>query len=253
MIEPTVCRGFSEVYGSWKIICISRRSGTISLRGQVGDVPPVELDLAAGGLEQLHDRCARRWTCRSRTRRRGRGSRRPPDVEGDAVDGLDVADVALEQPAAVIGKYFCRSVDARRMSSRTHGVSSRRPVIDAGWSCAALGASAVRSQCRAAAGRCAGVVRGPAAASARTLVGDLRRCAGSRWQRTAWSGLDRQQVGTVGVAPVAGHQLVVGAARPEHAALGQPDQRRRLAGDRLAAARRARRPSAAPSRAGPSV
>ena len=26
MIEPTVLRGFSDEYGSWKIICISRRS-----------------------------------------------------------------------------------------------------------------------------------------------------------------------------------------------------------------------------------
>ncbi len=35
MIVPTVCRGFSELYGSWKIICISRRSGTISLRDRL--------------------------------------------------------------------------------------------------------------------------------------------------------------------------------------------------------------------------
>ena len=27
MIEPIVLRGFSDEYGSWKIICISRRSG----------------------------------------------------------------------------------------------------------------------------------------------------------------------------------------------------------------------------------
>ena len=32
MIVPTVRRGFSDEYGSWKIICISRRSGLISLR-----------------------------------------------------------------------------------------------------------------------------------------------------------------------------------------------------------------------------
>ena len=31
MIVPTVRRGFSDEYGSWKIICISRRSGLISL------------------------------------------------------------------------------------------------------------------------------------------------------------------------------------------------------------------------------
>ncbi len=29
MICPTVCRGFSDEYGSWKTICISRRSGRI--------------------------------------------------------------------------------------------------------------------------------------------------------------------------------------------------------------------------------
>src|SRR2546430_5073261 len=29
-IEPTVCRGFSDEYGSWKIICTSRRSGRIA-------------------------------------------------------------------------------------------------------------------------------------------------------------------------------------------------------------------------------
>src|SRR3954464_9785110 len=32
MIEPTVLRGFSDEYGSWKIICMSRRSGLRSLR-----------------------------------------------------------------------------------------------------------------------------------------------------------------------------------------------------------------------------
>ena len=30
MIDPTVCRGFRDENGSWKIICSSRRSGTIS-------------------------------------------------------------------------------------------------------------------------------------------------------------------------------------------------------------------------------
>ena len=32
MIEPTVLRGFSDEYGSWKIICMSRRNGLSSLR-----------------------------------------------------------------------------------------------------------------------------------------------------------------------------------------------------------------------------
>jgi invasion protein IalB len=32
MIEPTRRRGFREPYGSWKIICTSRRTGRICLR-----------------------------------------------------------------------------------------------------------------------------------------------------------------------------------------------------------------------------
>ena len=49
-IEPTVCRGFSEVYGSWKIIWISRRSG-LSCRGDsLRDVLALEPDRAAGRL-----------------------------------------------------------------------------------------------------------------------------------------------------------------------------------------------------------
>ena len=40
MIEPTRRRGFSEPYGSWKIICISRRNGRSARRGsRVMSVP----------------------------------------------------------------------------------------------------------------------------------------------------------------------------------------------------------------------
>ena len=42
----------------------------------------------------------------------------------------------------------------------------------------------------------------------------------------------RQQIGALGVAAIARHQLVVGAAGAEHTALGKPDQRRRLTRDR---------------------
>ena len=51
MIEPTVCRGFSDEYGSWKIICTSRRSGRIWRHRLVADVLALEDDLAAGRLE----------------------------------------------------------------------------------------------------------------------------------------------------------------------------------------------------------
>ena len=75
-ILPTVCRGFSEEYGSWKIIWMSRRSGRIFASERCVMSRALEGDLAAGRLEQPGDQ-ARRWcSCRSRTRRRSRTSRR---------------------------------------------------------------------------------------------------------------------------------------------------------------------------------
>ena len=52
MIVPTVCRGFSDEYGSWKIIWMSRRSGRSALRSSVRDVLALEDDRAAGRLER---------------------------------------------------------------------------------------------------------------------------------------------------------------------------------------------------------
>src|SRR5690348_3165209 len=40
MIEPIVLRGFSDAYGSWKIICISRRSGLSLLCGSMAMSSP---------------------------------------------------------------------------------------------------------------------------------------------------------------------------------------------------------------------
>ena len=58
-------RGFSDEYGSWKIICISRRSGrSVPLR-QTRDVLPVEADRARGRVEQPQDQPRRSSTCRS--------------------------------------------------------------------------------------------------------------------------------------------------------------------------------------------
>ena len=95
MMEPTRRRGFSEPYGSWKIIWISRRTGCICRRGQVGDVLAVEADhvpevtgmqprdaagqrgLAAAGLADQPERLA------------------AADGQRDPVDGLDVDDLDL--------------------------------------------------------------------------------------------------------------------------------------------------------------
>ena len=55
MMKPTRLRGFSDAYGSWKIIIISRRIGRISARESCVMSRPVEDDLAAGRVEQAHD------------------------------------------------------------------------------------------------------------------------------------------------------------------------------------------------------
>ena len=55
MIEPTVWRGLSDEYGSWKIIWTSRRSRAHLPDRQVGDVAAFEDDLPAGGFQQPGD------------------------------------------------------------------------------------------------------------------------------------------------------------------------------------------------------
>ena len=48
-------RGFSEAYGSWKIIWISRRSALSARAAHPGDVPPVEADRARAGSSRRSD------------------------------------------------------------------------------------------------------------------------------------------------------------------------------------------------------
>ena len=60
MIWPTVLRGFSDEYGSWKIICISRRSGRSWRCESLRDVAAVEADRPGGRVEQAHDQPRRR-------------------------------------------------------------------------------------------------------------------------------------------------------------------------------------------------
>ena len=98
-IVPTVCRGFSDEYGSWKIICMSRRSGRIWPLRQVRDVAALEDDLAAGRLEQPGEQPAGgRLAAAGLADQAERLAR--ADVEVDAVDGLHRADLALQQSPA---------------------------------------------------------------------------------------------------------------------------------------------------------
>src|SRR3712207_5900907 len=94
MIVPTVLRGFSDEYGSWKIICISRRSGlsspceslAMSRPSQGIDPPgdePCGRRLAAAGLADDAERLAAQ------------------EVEAHAVDRFDGPDLLAEDQAAL--------------------------------------------------------------------------------------------------------------------------------------------------------
>ena len=110
MIAPTRLRGFSDEYGSWKIIWISRRSWRICLPLQVGDVLAVELDRALGDAAAAGRSAGPGWTCRSRSRRPARGSR-------PGTTSRSTPSTACTRPTSrwkmmpwVIGKYFLTPV-----------------------------------------------------------------------------------------------------------------------------------------------
>ena len=54
-IAPTVMRGFSDAYGSWKMICMSRASARSSSLPSAVTFLPFEPDLARGRLDQAQD------------------------------------------------------------------------------------------------------------------------------------------------------------------------------------------------------
>src|SRR4051794_10067397 len=202
MMLPTVWRGFSELYGSWKIICISRRSGTISLRDSpvmsrpwYSTRPPVgsssfsmvrpAVDFPQP-LSPTRPIVSRSWTARS------------------------TPSTALTSPTFrrsrpwVIGKYFWRSEIFRTgslMRGLRGGVASVASYV-VGCSCALLG-----------------VRRREPRGGQLVLLGGRQVAAG------VVPGRVLVQLWPHRVAKVAGDELVVLAARPEHAARGQVDQR----------------------------
>ena len=101
MIAPTRLRGLSEAYGSWKTICISRRSGRSSRRLSREMSRPSKHDAARRSARAAARGSGRASTCRSRTRRPGRASRPACTSKRHAVDGLHAGDLALQHAAAL--------------------------------------------------------------------------------------------------------------------------------------------------------
>ena len=121
MIEPIVLRGFSDAYGSWKIICMSRPELAELGALERGDVLALEPDLALGGIEQPHHDA----------RERRLAAARLPDqaerltgihLEVHAVDRVDVADLVLDQDAARDREVLLDPLDLdERLAGRRRG------------------------------------------------------------------------------------------------------------------------------------
>ena len=164
-----VRRGFSDEYGSWKIICISRRSGRSARLRPVRDVLPVVDDLAARRLEQARDEPRRRRLPAAGSRRRARASRRARSRTRRRRRRAP-APLAAEEHAAGIGKCLTRSRTARSGARR---VAAPRRSLDGHRS---------RPRGRRLSRPC------PRA----QLGADLRRRTG-RWQATRWPAPRREE------------------------------------------------------------
>ena len=99
MMKPTRLRGFSEAYGSWKIIIISRRTGRISARESLVMSRPSKTIAAACRLEQLHDAAGERRLAAARLADDAERLARL-ESEADAVDRLHRGDLLLEDDPA---------------------------------------------------------------------------------------------------------------------------------------------------------
>ena len=99
MIEPTVIRGSSDPYGSWKMICIRRR---ILRRASDLSVPrsmPSKRTVPEVASRRRINRAARRALAATGLADESEGLALA-HLEGDAVDGLHRPDLALEDPLA---------------------------------------------------------------------------------------------------------------------------------------------------------
>ena len=115
-------RGLSELYGSWKITCMRRRSASSSLALELRDVDAVEEDLARGRLARAAGCSGRSWSCRSRSRRPGPASRRGAIVK--STPSTAFTSPTLRRAHDALGD---REVHARARAPR--GAASRRAAL----------------------------------------------------------------------------------------------------------------------------
>ena len=129
MIVPTVCRGFSDEYGSWKMIWTSRRNGSSSRSFSVAMSRPVELDLPeVGVLQPGHQPTGGRLAAAGLPDEAERLAL--VDGERDVVDGLDLADGARDDAAGAHREVLDQVLDLEQAGALRGGAP--RPWPSAG-------------------------------------------------------------------------------------------------------------------------
>ena len=93
----TVIAGFSEACGSWKMICISRRSRAQLALVHLRDLAPLELDAAFRRRDEPEDRPAERRLPAARLADEPQDLA-APQVDRDVVHGAYVPGLATEDP-----------------------------------------------------------------------------------------------------------------------------------------------------------
>ena len=228
-------RGLSEAYGSWKTICMRRRSAaqlaaraTESTSLAVGSAPSPTV-----GVEQAQDAAGRWSTCRSPTPPPARASRPGRPSKLTPAHGLHRRRPARRSSPARIGKCLTRSRRPRGSAVADGSARSRRPAAGLGD-----GPADRRSRSTSVA----------ASALARRASGQLARRSG---RPSEWPGRRRAAARAARwrTARAPGR---TGSGDGTRSPAGTVDQRRRLALDAVAAARRrARGRGGAARRAGP--
>ena len=115
MLSPICWRGSSDAYGSWKMICIRRRTDFSLLPPTFVMSCPVERDRAAGRIDEAEQHAADRRLAAARLPDEAERLA-PPDREAHVVDGLHVTDLAMKHAALEREELReVRDLDERRL------------------------------------------------------------------------------------------------------------------------------------------
>ena len=110
---PTVRRGFSEEYGSWKMICIRRRSARSRLASAADDIFPRSAPAAGIGFHQAQDTPADRGLAAAGLTHQAEGVARLATLKETWSTARTVIVTGLGNPR-LIRKNFCQGIDLKQ-------------------------------------------------------------------------------------------------------------------------------------------